>query len=166
MREAPSDGRRLLAFLVDGQLIMRHSPVTAARLVFAFAVALSTAALVAQGSSKSYKGLDLSVGSVERTGHVSRTDCPPGANTVSSTAKPGEEFAVVTLKVKVSPSYKPEPIKRPTVTDMSGKVFNTAVSFVDVGKVPEFSCAIPFRVPTGTKLKSVQVETVSLDLPQ
>jgi hypothetical protein len=66
----------------------------------------------------------------------------------------------------VTPSYKPGAIKRPTVTDASGKIFNTAVSFVDVGKIPEFSCAIPFRVPAGTKLKSVQVETVSLDLPQ
>ena len=132
-------------------------------------MAVTTVALAsqgAQGASKTYKGLDLSVGGVERTGHVSLTDCPPGANTVSSTAKPGEEFAVVTLRVKVSSGYKPEPMKRPTVTDASGKVFNTAVSFVDVGKVPEFSCAIPFRVPSGTKLKSVQVETVSLDLPQ
>jgi hypothetical protein len=145
---------------------MRHSSAIATRLVLSVAIALTTVALAAQGASKTYKGLDLSVGGVERTGHVSLTDCPPGANTVSSTAKPGEEFAVVTLRVKVSSGYKPEPIKRPTVTDTSGKVFNTAVSFVDVGKVPEFSCAIPFRVPAGTKLKSVQVETVSLDLPQ
>ena len=121
--------------------------------------------LFAQGATKSYKGIELSVGGVERASRVSLTDCPPGANTVSSTAKPGEEFAVVTLKAKVSPGYKPEPIKRPALTDQSGKVYNTAVSFVDVGKVPEFSCAIPFRVPTGTKLKSLQVDTVSLDLP-
>ena len=102
---------------------------------------------------------------MERASRVSLGDCPPGANTVSSTAKPGEEFAVVTLKAKVSPSYKPEPIKRPTLTDKSGKVYNTAVSFVDVGKVPEFSCAIPFRVPAGTALKSLQIDTLSLDLP-
>ena len=145
---------------------MRHSPSSSARCAFASALALATAALAAQGTSRTYKGLELSVGGVERTGHVSLTDCPPGANTVSSTAKPGEEFAVVTLRVKVSPGYKPEPMKRPTVTDTSGKVFNTAVSFVDVGKVPEFSCAIPFRVPAGTKLKSIQVETATLDLPQ
>jgi len=138
---------------------MRHP------LVISALIAFSVAALLAQ-APKTYKGLELSIGGVERLGHVSLTDCPPGANTVSSTAKPGEEFAVVTLKVKVSASYKPEAIKRPTITDASGKVFNTAVSFVDVGKVPEFSCAIPFRVPTGTKLKGLQVETVSLDLPQ
>jgi hypothetical protein len=129
-------------------------------------VLVAGAALAAQGgASKNYKGIELSIGGVERAARVSLTDCPPGANTVSSTAKPGEEFAVVTLRAKVSPSYKPEPIKRPTLTDQSGKVYNTAVSFVDVGKVPEFSCAIPFRVPAGARLKSVQVDTVSLDLP-
>jgi hypothetical protein len=56
-------------------------------------------------------------------------------------------------------------IKRPTLTDTAGKTYNTAVSFVDVGSVPEFSCAIPFRVPAGTALKAVQVETATLDLP-
>ena len=124
------------------------------------------AALAAQaGAPKTYKGLEVSIGGVERTTKVGLTDCPPGANTVSSTAKPGEEFAVVTIKMKVLPAYKPAPLPRPTVTDASGKKFNTAVSFVDVGKVPEFSCAIPFRVPAGTALKSVQIEALSLDLP-
>jgi hypothetical protein len=112
----------------------------------------------AQGPVKNYKGIELSIGGVERASRVSLGDCPPGANTVSSTAKPGEEFAVVMLKAKVSADYKPEPIKRPTVTDVSGKVYNTAVAFVDIGKVPEFSCAIPFRVPSGTKLRSLQVD--------
>lgn len=138
---------------------MRYSFAVSAALL------LLSGALAAQGAPKNYKGLEISVGGVERAGNVSLTDCPPGANTVSSTAKPGEEFAVVTLKVKVTSAYKPGPIRRPTVTDTGGKVYNTAVSFVDVGKVPEFSCAIPFRVPAGTKLKSVQVETASIDLP-
>jgi hypothetical protein len=117
------------------------------------------------GAPKTYKGLEVSVGGVERTNKVGLTDCPPGANTVSSTAKPGEEFAVVTIKMKVLPAYKPAPLPRPTVTDAAGKKYNTAVSFVDVGKVPDFSCAIPFRVPTGTTLKSVQIEALTLDLP-
>jgi hypothetical protein len=121
--------------------------------------------LTGQGASKNYKGIELSIGGVERASRVSLTDCPPGANTVSSTAKPGEEFAVVTLNAKVSPAYKPEPIRRPTLTDQAGKVYNTAVSFVDVGKTPEFSCAIPFRVPADAKLKSLQVDGVSLDIP-
>lgn len=129
------------------------------------AILLGVVVVTAQGgASKNYKGIELSIGGVERASRVSLTDCPPGANTVSSTAKPGEEFAVVTLKAKVSSAYRPEPIKRPTLTDQSGKVYNTAVSFVDVGKVPEFSCAIPFRVPTGAKLKSLVVDSVSLDL--
>ena len=124
------------------------------------------AVLTAQaGAPKTVKGLEVSVGGVERSMKVGLADCPPGANTVSSTAKPGEEFAVVTIKMKVLPAYKPAPLPRPTVTDASGKRFNTAVSFVDVGKVPEFSCAIPFRVPTGTALKTVQIDTLSLELP-
>ena len=36
--------------------------------------------------------------------------------------------------------------------------------FVDVGSVPQFSCAIPFRVPSGTALKSLQVDAATLDL--
>ena len=127
---------------------------------------LAAATLIAaQGAVKNYKGIELSIGGVERAARVSLGDCPPGANTVSSTAKPGEEFAVVTLKARVPAGYKPEPIKRPTLTDASGKVYNTAVAFVDVGRVPEFSCAIPFRVPSGTKLRSLQVDSVSFDLP-
>jgi len=37
-------------------------------------------------------------------------------------------------------------------------------TFVDVGSVPEYSCTFPFRVPDGTKLKSLQIESASLDL--
>lgn len=144
-------------------MIRMHAATLVALIVSS--VVAGAVLLMAQGATRNYKGIELSVAGVERASRVSLTDCPPGANTVSSTAKPGEEFAVVTLKAKVSPSYKPEPIKRPTLIDQSGKVYNTAVSLVDVGKVPEFSCAIPFRVPTGTKLRSLQVDTVSLDLP-
>jgi hypothetical protein len=99
-----------------------------------------------------------------RAPRVSLKDCPPGANTVGSTARPGEEFAVVTVKMKVLPDYKAITLKRPVLTDASGKNYNTAVSFVDIGKVPEFSCEIPFRVPTGTKPKSIQIDDASLDL--
>ena len=136
------------------------------RMLCAASVLAAGTLIAAQGAVvKNYKGIELSIGSVERASRVSLGDCPPGANTVSSTAKPGEEFAVVTLNAKVPAGYKPEPIKRPTLTDASGKVYNTAVAFVDVGKVPEFSCAIPFRVPSGTKLKSLHIDSVSLDLP-
>jgi hypothetical protein len=57
-------------------------------------------------------------------------------------------------------------LKKPTLTDSAGKVYNTAVSFVDVGSVPEFSCSIPFRIPAGTALKSLQVDAATLDLPK
>ena len=45
-----------------------------------------------------------------------------------------------------------------------GATYNTAMAFVDVGKVPEFSCAFPFRVKQGTKLKGLQIESATLDL--
>jgi len=78
--------------------------------------------------------------------------------------RPGEQFALVTVAFKVSPAFKAAPMKRPTVTDAADKKFNTASTFVDVGSVPEYSCTFPFRVPEGTKLKSLQLETASLDL--
>jgi hypothetical protein len=133
-------------------------------LLTAAAVACAAAAVLAQGS-KTFKGLEMTVAGVERAPSARLLDCPPGSNTVNAQARGAEEFAVVTINFKVLPDFKPMPIKRPTITDMSGKVYNTAVQFVDVGKVPTFSCAIPFRVPSGTKLKSVQIESVSLDLP-
>ena len=64
---------------------------------------------------------------------------------------------MVTLAFKVTPAFKETIVKKPVLTDAAGKTYNTSVSLVDVGKVPEFSCAIPFRVPTGTKAKSIQI---------
>src|SRR5262245_1188408 len=142
--------------------LVEVKPATIVAPLLCATLTLAATVLAAQGAAKNYKGIELSIGGVERMSRVSLGDCPPGANTVSSTAKPGEEFAVVTLKAKVTAAYKPEPIKRPTLTDASGKIYNTAVSFVDVGKMPDFSCAIPFRVPAGTKLKSLQNDTVLL----
>jgi hypothetical protein len=121
----------------------------------------------AQSKPVTHKGLEISVASVERAASASLKDCPPGDNRVNAMTRPGEEFAVVTVKFKVLPAFEKNTIlKKPTLTDASGKTYNTAVSFVDVGSVPEFSCAIPFRVPAGTALKSVQVDSASLDLPK
>jgi hypothetical protein len=117
-----------------------------------------------RGGSQTTRGLEISAAGVEHTSKASLKDCPPGANTVGSTAKPGEEFAIVNLNFKVLPAFKPGTFRRPVLTDAGGKTYNTAVSLVDVGKVPEFSCAIPFRVPTGTKAKSIQIEDASIDL--
>ncbi|MFN8057957.1 MAG: hypothetical protein U0Q12_02245 [Vicinamibacterales bacterium] len=33
-----------------------------------------------------------------------------------------------------------------------------------MGETPDATCAIPFRVPAGTKLKTLKVDTLSLDL--
>jgi hypothetical protein len=121
----------------------------------------------AQSKAVTHKGLEMSVASVERAASASLKDCPPGDNRVNAMTRPGEEFAVVTVKFKVLPAFEKTTIlKKPTLTDAAGKTYNTAVSFVDVGSEPEFSCAIPFRVPAGTTLKSVQVDAVSLDLPK
>ena len=109
-------------------------------------------------------GLDATVTKVERAASASLRDCPPGSNTVNAVTRPGEQFALITVAFKVSPAFKAAPMKRPSVTDVSDKKYNTAATFVDVGSVPEYSCTFPFRVPEGTKLKSLQLETASLDL--
>jgi len=125
------------------------------------------AAQSAAGKPVNFKGLEMSVASVERAASASLKDCPPGDNRVNAMTRPGEEFAVVTVNFKVLPAFdKSTILKKPTLTASDGKTFNTAVSFVDVGSVPEFSCSIPFRVPTGTELKALQVDAATLDLPK
>jgi hypothetical protein len=140
---------------------LRHSPI-----VLALLISVSLSALIAAQGAKpqSFKGLEMTVAGVERTAVSSLRDCPPGANTVKATTKPGEEFAVVSVAFKVTAGFKEAMLKRPVLTDAAGKVYNTAVSFIDPASVSEYTCAFPFRVPTGTKLKSVQIEGVTLDL--
>ena len=135
-------------------------------LLSGIAVSASIAVVVtAQTASKpAMPGLDVTVTKVERAATASLRDCPPGSNTVTAITRPGEQFALVTVSFKVAPSFKPGPMKRPTVTDAADKKFNTAATFVDVGTVPEFSCTFPFRVPEGTKLKALQIESASYDL--
>jgi hypothetical protein len=132
-------------------------------------VAIVLTAAVSAQAPRVHKGLEIAAASVERTTNVRLTDCPPGANTVGSTTKPGEEFAVVTVKIKVLPAFKPpkgpeDAMKRPVLVDAAGKTYNTAVSFVDIGKTPEFSCAFPFRVPVGTAVKSLNIDGAILDV--
>src|SRR3954453_2683594 len=125
-------------------------------------------AVVASGQAASkaqpLPGLDATVTKVERAASASLRDCPPGSNTVNAVTRPGEQFALVTVAFKVSAAFKTAPMKRPTITDSVEKKYNTAATFVDVGSVPEYSCTFPFRVPEGTKLKAMQIETSSLDL--
>ena len=130
------------------------------------ACALMAVAAVAAAAAQSgtIPGLDIKVTKVERAASASLRDCPPGTNTVNAVTRPGEQFALVTVAFKVGPGFKPAPMKRPSVTDTADKNYLTASQFVDVGSVPEYSCTFPFRVPEGTKLKSLQIEAASLDL--
>jgi hypothetical protein len=132
---------------------------------FSLSVLLAVVA-AGQAASKAQPlpGLDATVTKVERAASASLRDCPPGTNTVNAVTRPGEQFALVTVAFKVSPAFKAAPMKRPSITDSADKKYNTASTFVDVGSVPEYSCTFPFRVPEGTKLKSLQLESSSLDL--
>ena len=115
-------------------------------------------------AAQTFKGLEIAVVSLTRVSSAALGDCPPGTNSQRAMSRPGEGFAVVTLKLKVLPDFKPFVPKKPVVTDRAGKTYNTAASFVDVGKTPEYTCGFPFRLPEGTKLKSIQVDGVTFDL--
>jgi hypothetical protein len=116
------------------------------------------------GKPQTFQGLEMTVTKVERAATSSLRDCPPGTNTVNAVTRPGEQFALVTVAFKVSPAFKASPMKRPTITDTADKTYNTSSTFVDVGSVPEYSCTFPFRVPEGTKLKALHIESASFDL--
>lgn len=116
------------------------------------------------GRPTNYKGLEITALGVERTQNVPLLDCPPGSNTQRGNARAGEEFAVVSLKFKVTPAFKETIVKKPVLTDASGKVFNTSVAIIDPGSQPEYQCSFPFRVPTGTKVASVQIDTATIDI--
>jgi hypothetical protein len=120
--------------------------------------------LSAQGAKATYKGLEITVTGVERAMNVSLKDCPPGSNTVRGNTKPGEEFANIAVAFKVTPAFKETMMKKPVLVDADGKAFNTSVAFVDPASVPEYTCSFPFRVPTGTKLAKLQIETTTIDL--
>jgi hypothetical protein len=137
------------------------------RTLASFCVAVLLAVVAAgqtAGKPQNVQGLEITVKKIERAASASLSDCPPGTNTVSAVTRPGEQFALVTVGFKVTPAFKPAPMKRPTVTDAADKNYFTPSQFVDVGSVPEFSCTFPFRVPEGTKLKALHIESASVDL--
>ena len=123
-----------------------------------------TATAVMQTKPANYKGLEITPLSVERAMNVALIDCPPGTNTQRGNALPGEEFAVVTLAFKVTPEFKETIVKKPVVKDASGKTFNTSVAIIDPGSVPEYKCAFPFRVPAGTRIASVAIDTATINV--
>ena len=133
------------------------------------ATAFLTVCLVATatgqaGKVTNYKGLEVTPLSIERAMNVALIDCPPGSNTVRGNAKPGEEFAVVTLAFKVTPAFKETIVKKPVLTDSEGKLYNTSVAIIDPGSVPEYKCSFPFRVPAGTRVASLQIDTAKIDV--
>ncbi len=113
---------------------------------------------------QTYKGLEISVAGLERASSAALNDCPAGANSQRAMSRPGEGFAIVTVKMKVLPNFESARLGRPVLTDSAGNLYYTAASFVDVGKVPEFSCAFPFRIPDDTEPRSIQIDEVSFDL--
>ena len=108
--------------------------------------------------------LEITVTGIERTATVGLKDCPPGANSIRGLTKPGEEFAVVNMSFKVTPAFKETIVKKPVLLDVSGKTFQTAMSFIDPHATPQYSCGFAYRVPTGTKLGKIQIDTTTIDL--
>lgn len=118
-----------------------------------------------QTKPTNYKGLEVTPLGIERAKNVALIDCPPGTNTVRGNARGEEEFAVIKLAFKVTPAFAKDTIvKKPTLTDTAGKVYNTSVSIVDPGSVPSYECSFPFRVPLGTKVASVTIDTATINI--
>ena len=130
-----------------------------------FLLSVCLVALVAgQARPAHYKGLEISVASIERTSSVALRDCPPGANGIRGLTKPGEEFVIVNIAFKVTPAFKETIVKKPVLLDAGGKTFQTAMSFIDPGSQPEYSCGFAYRVPEGTRLGKIQIDTTTIDL--
>ena len=116
------------------------------------------------GPPTNYKGLEITPLGVERAQNVPLVDCPPTTNSQRGNARAGEEFAVVTLAFKVTPAFKETIVKKPVMTDAAGKVYNTSVAIIDPASMPDYKCSFPFRVPAGTKVASVQIDTAIIDV--
>ena len=124
-------------------------------------------AVVAAGQMKptNYKGLEVTPLGIERAKNVALIDCPPGNNSVRGNARGEEEFIVVNVAFKVTPSFDAKTIvKKPVLTDTAGKTYNTSVSIIDAGSMPEYKCGFPFRVPLGTKAASVAIDTATINI--
>jgi len=133
-------------------------------LLFTFHFSLLTSFLSAQSKPTDFKGLQITALSIERAKNVALVDCPPGQNTVRGNARDGEEFAVIKLAFKVTAAFKETVVKKPVLTDTAGKTYNTSVSIIDPGSKPEYECTFPFRVPAGTKVASVAIDTATINV--
>src|SRR3990172_1741687 len=113
-----------------------------------------------------YKGLEVTVKSVERATNVSLQDCPPGDNIVRGVIRPVEEneFVTISIEVKVLPSFAPVQLAKPVLYDEADKPYKTAQSFGDFNREPSYSCSFSFRVPKGTKLSRFAIGDASFDV--
>ena len=113
-----------------------------------------------------YNGLEITVKSLERARNVSLQDCPPGDNIVRGVIRPSEEneFATVSIEVKVLPSFAPVPLPKPVLYDEANKPYKTAQSFGELNASPSYSCAFSFRVPKGAKLSRFAIGDASFDV--
>ena len=133
----------------------------------ACALVVPGARATAQSKPQTFKGLEVSVADVTRATNVSLSDCPAGANTQRGVIRPGDttEFASVKVNFKVLPAFKPGVLPKPVLYDDSGKAYNTAQTFGDIGSADAFSCTFSFRVPKDTKVTRLVIDTASFDLP-
>jgi hypothetical protein len=135
------------------------------RAVFTFSLFVFTFTGAEAQAPVTYKGLQVTPVSIERAKNVALVDCPPGQNSVRGNARGEEEFIVVNLAFKVTPAFDQKTIvKKPVLTDASGKTYNTSVSIIDAGSVAEYTCGFPFRVPLGTKAASVAIDTATISV--
>jgi hypothetical protein len=127
-------------------------------------VASADVRLGGQSASATFSGMDFAVAGVTRATNVSLADCPPGANSVRGVIRPGDanEFASVTLDIKVQ--TKPATVPSPILRDDAGKEYKTAQTFVEFAAGSSFSCTFSYRVPKGTKLALLTIDSATLDL--
>ena len=113
-----------------------------------------------------YQGLEITVKGLERAANVSLQDCPPGDNIVRGVIRPSEEneFATVSIDVKVLPSFAPVALPKPVLYDEADKPYKTAQSFGELNASPSYSCAFSFRVPKGAKLSRFAIGETSFDV--
>src|SRR5262245_65715173 len=109
---------------------------------FGLALLAAVAASAVAAGQASIPGLDIKVTKIERAASASLKDCPPGTNTVNAVAKPGDQFALVTIAFKVGSSFTPAALKGkpPTALDTAHRKYFTPSYCVDPGSVTEFSC--------------------------
>jgi hypothetical protein len=111
-------------------------------------------------------GLEITVKGLERAVNVSLQDCPPGDNIVRGVIRPSEqnEFATVSIEVKVLPSFAPVQLAKPVLYDEADKPYKTAQSFGDFNREPSYPCSFSFRVPKGTKLSRFAIGDAAFDV--